>query len=59
MAIKSLYYNPKRLLAAREPGTAARTPLIYLLEAVSARRLPPVTLDNVNGHWRSVVAKWT
>jgi hypothetical protein len=54
-----LYYNPKRLLAAPEPGTAARTPLIYLLEAVSARRLPPVTLDNVNGHWRSVVAKWT
>jgi hypothetical protein len=58
MATKSFYYNPEHVLAAREPRTAARTLLIYLLEAVSARRLPPVTVGNVNGHWRSV-AKWT
>ena len=58
MATKSFYYNPQRLLAARQPGTAARTLLIYLLEAVSAARLPTVTVGDVNGHWRSV-AKWT
>jgi hypothetical protein len=57
MATKSFYYNPQRLLAARQPGTAARTLLIYLLEAVSAPRLPTAVGD-VNGYWRSV-AKWT
>jgi hypothetical protein len=48
MATKSFYCNPERLLAAREPDTAARTLLTYFLEAVSARRLPPVIAGNVN-----------
>ena len=39
------------------PGTGARTPLIYLLMAVSARRLSTATVGEVNVHWRSV-AKW-
>src|SRR5262249_54927522 len=33
----------RHLLAARGPGTGARTPLIYLLMAVSARRLSTAT----------------
>ena len=44
-------------LAARGPGTGARTPLIYLLMAVSARRWSTATVGEVNVHWRSV-AKW-
>jgi hypothetical protein len=35
--------------------------IVYLnssLEAVSVRRLHPVRVGNVNGHWRSL-AKWT
>src|SRR5215813_480403 len=36
------------------PGTGARTPLIYLLMAVSARRLSTATVGEVNVHWRSV-----
>ena len=40
------------------PGTGARTPLIYLLIAVSAaHRLSTATVGEVNVHWRSV-AKW-
>jgi hypothetical protein len=42
---------------ARGPGAGARTPLIYLLMAVSARRLSTATVGEVNVHWRSV-AKW-
>jgi len=42
---------------ARGSGTGARTPLIYLLMAVSARRLSTATVGEVNVHWRSV-AKW-
>lgn len=50
-------WRDRHLLAARGPGTGARTPLIYLLMAVSARRLSTATVGEVNVHWRSV-AKW-
>ena len=42
---------------ARTGYRRARTPLIYLLMAVSARRLSTATVGEVNVHWRSV-AKW-
>ena len=50
-------WRDRHFLAARGPGTGARTPLIYLLMAVSARRLSTATVGEVNVHWRSV-AKW-
>jgi hypothetical protein len=50
-------WRDRHLLAAQGPGTGARTPLIYLLMAVSARRLSTATVGEVNVHWRSV-AKW-
>jgi hypothetical protein len=50
--------DPERLLAVLGPGRGARTPLIYLLMAVSARRLSTARVGEVNVQWRSV-AKWT
>jgi hypothetical protein len=49
-------WRDRHLLAARGTGYR-RTPLIYLLMAVSARRLSTATVGEVNVHWRSV-AKW-
>jgi hypothetical protein len=58
MAAKSLYRDAERLLPALGPGRGARTPLIYLIMAVSARGASTATVGEVNVHWRSV-AKWT
>jgi peptidoglycan/xylan/chitin deacetylase (PgdA/CDA1 family) len=58
MATKNFYHDPERLLAARQTGKGARTLLLDLLAAVSARHLPTATVGEVNAHWRSV-AKWT
>ncbi|MGH7814705.1 MAG: hypothetical protein ACREQI_11975 [Candidatus Binataceae bacterium] len=50
---KSFYHDYERLLEFRRPGRGARTLLLELLDEIVARRLPAVTMGELNELCRS------
>ena len=51
---KSYYRDPDRLLASRYRGRGVRTLLLEILEIITTRKIPTMTLGTVNQLWRSV-----
>jgi hypothetical protein len=55
-ARKGIYHDPERLLASRHVGKGVRTLLRDLLEHIALRRIPTMTLGELNALWRTVPA---
>lgn len=54
---KAYYRDPEWLLRARYPGRGVRTLFIDLLDWIGARRLPTITLADLNHAWRASQAQ--